>query len=112
MNERADWFAVAREQELPEGGRLVVNLSGLSILLLKLDGQVYAIGNHCPHLGCSLARGKIEGMRIICPCHDWTFDIRSGEFIMASEISLPIYRVKIDMQQIFLQIDQSGASNG
>ena len=112
MNEQLGWVAVSNEHDLTEGGRLVVTSSGLSILLLKRDGQVYAIGNHCPHLGCSMARGKVEGYLIICPCHDWTFDIRSGEFVMAKEISLPVYHARIDRQQIYLQIGKSGVSNG
>ena len=112
MSEPVEWLAVASEQDLRKDGRLVVTPNGLSILLLRLDEQVYAIGNHCPHLGCPIARGKIDGFMIVCPCHDWTFDIRNGELIIAQEISLPTYRVKIDTQQIYLQIGQPGASNG
>ena len=112
MNERLEWVAVAEEHDLPADGRLVVTLSGLSILLLKLDGQVYAVGNHCPHLGCSMARGQVEGFLIVCPCHDWTFDIRTGEFIMAREITLPVYSARIDMQQIYIKTEKSGVSNG
>lgn len=112
MSGQLEWVAVAKDQDLPEGERLVVTSNGISILLLRHAGQVYAIGSRCPHLGCSMARGKVDGFMIVCPCHDWTFDIRSGELIIAQEITMPTYHVKIDTQQIYLQIGQPGASNG
>ena len=112
MSGKLEWVAVAKEQDLPNDGRLVVSPNGLAILLLRRAGQVYAIGGRCPHLGCSMARGKVDGFMIVCPCHDWTFDIRSGELVIAQEITLPTYRVKTDMQQIYLQIGQSGTSSG
>jgi nitrite reductase/ring-hydroxylating ferredoxin subunit len=104
MNGQSSWTAVAKEQDLLEGKRLEITAHGLSILLIKYNGLVYAVGNHCPHLGCSMARGKMDDFLLICPCHDWTFDIRTGELVIAREITLPTYRVRIESQQIYLQI--------
>jgi nitrite reductase/ring-hydroxylating ferredoxin subunit len=112
MKAQTEWLLVANEQDLPEGGRRAISANSEDVLLLRIEGQIYAIGNRCPHLGCPLTRGRIDGTFIVCPCHDWTFDIHSGELVIAREITLPSYPVKSDGQRIFIQISQSGASNG
>lgn len=81
---------MAKEQDLAKDGHLVVAPNGFSILLLRRDGQVYAVGSHCPHLGCSIARDKVDRLMIVCPCHDRTFDIRNHDFSFAMEKTLPI----------------------
>ena len=46
MNGKFEWVAVAKEQDLPKDGHLVVAPNGFSILLLRRDGQVYALGSN------------------------------------------------------------------
>ena len=46
--------------------------------LFRRGGEVFAIGNACPHQGGSLCDGMVEGDIVICPLHGWEFDLRSG----------------------------------
>jgi nitrite reductase/ring-hydroxylating ferredoxin subunit/uncharacterized membrane protein len=55
--------------------------SGLSVLLVKLDGAVSAIGEVCTHAGGPLAEGELVGPErrdIKCPWHGSVFSLRSG----------------------------------
>jgi len=40
-----------------------------------------------------------------CPCHDWRYDIRTGAFVDAGEISLKTYRWKVVEGGIFIKIE-------
>lgn len=106
MTGTEEWVAVSEEKQLKEGSGLSVNPKGLPVLLLKRSGQVFAVSNRCPHLGCSLAGGSISGYILTCPCHDWRFDIRTGEFLSAREIKLPIYDFKIESGTISIRIER------
>lgn len=106
MSGMEEWVAVSEEKQLKEGSGLSVNPKGLPVLLLKRSGQVFAISNRCPHLGCALAGGSISGYILTCPCHDWRFDIRTGEFLSAREIKLPIYDFKIESGTISIRIER------
>ncbi len=64
---------------IDEGKTQVVSVGKFSVVLARVKGKVYAFQNKCPHLGLSLARGKIEGTTIRCPWHGARFDICSGE---------------------------------
>lgn len=106
MSGMEEWVAVSEEKQLKEGSGLNVNPKGLPVLLLKRSGQVFAISNRCPHMGCALAGGSISGYILTCPCHDWRFDIRTGEFLSAREIKLPIYDFKIESGTISIRIER------
>jgi len=112
MSGYQEWVVVAREADLQENSRIVVSVGEHSVLLLKRAGRIFAFENSCPHLGCKMARGKIDGFIITCPCHDWTFDIRSGEFTLAPEIKLWTYPTRVQNEHVYIQLEQAGEKNG
>ena len=89
-------YVVARADEIQPGGRKIVELEGRSVGVLNVDGEYFALLNHCPHAGAELCGyGTIfgtssaerpdtpityeRGRSIRCPWHQWEFDIRTGE---------------------------------
>ncbi|MFA5099410.1 MAG: Rieske (2Fe-2S) protein [Candidatus Omnitrophota bacterium] len=99
------WIPVLEDEKLIEQSVRLVSPRGLSVLLIrKIKGEIYAISNKCPHMGCPLRTGLLEGYILTCPCHDWRFDIRTGEFLDAKEIMLPVYPVKIVDGMILVKI--------
>lgn len=96
------WTFVAEADAIGEGELRAVSVAGLPILFVRCQGQVYALDERCPHLGCSLARGTLEGYILKCPCHDWRFDIRTGEFLAAPEIRLSTYPVREAPGKLFI----------
>ncbi len=109
MEPMQEWVLAAKEDDLQENARLVISAAGHSVLLLRRAGRILAIENRCPHLGCTLARGRIEGFIITCPCHDWQFDIRSGAFITAPEITIPVYATRVLNGHIYILLENGGA---
>jgi len=100
------WARVAASGELPEGGRLALTIDGQRILLLRREGAPYAIENDCPHLGCTFTRGAFDGYALTCPCHDWTFDIRTGAFDLAPEIALRTYPCREQQGALWLLLPE------
>jgi phenylpropionate dioxygenase-like ring-hydroxylating dioxygenase large terminal subunit len=46
-----------------------------------LAGELHASDDTCPHAGCSLAEGELDGQTVVCPCHMATFDVTTGEVV-------------------------------
>jgi nitrite reductase (NADH) small subunit len=42
------------------------------------DGRIFATQADCPHRGGPLADGLVGGTTLICPLHEWSFDLLSG----------------------------------
>lgn len=70
---------VARAGDVKENQALGVNAAGTPLLLTRINGQVKAVSSKCPHLGLSLAKGKLEGGAITCPFHGSRFDVCTGD---------------------------------
>jgi nitrite reductase/ring-hydroxylating ferredoxin subunit len=86
---------VASIEEIPPGGRKIVEVAGRSIAVFNLDGEFFALRNRCPHQGGPLCEGlrlsaltadvpgeyrhARPGELIRCPWHGWEFDIRTGQ---------------------------------
>ena len=68
----------ARVSEVPDPGRIMVEIDETPVALFHVDGRFYAIDDVCTHDGGPLAEGELEGCTIACPRHGAKFDIRTG----------------------------------
>jgi nitrite reductase/ring-hydroxylating ferredoxin subunit len=66
---------------LGQDGRAVVRLDGEEVALFRVDGEVYAFRNTCPHQGNPLVEGEIAGGTLTCAYHLWRFDLETGACI-------------------------------
>lgn len=46
--------------------------------IINQDDEIYAIDNICPHQGASIGLGEIKGEEILCPLHEFRFNIKTG----------------------------------
>jgi hypothetical protein len=63
----SDYISAIKADELTEDTIKQVTVVGRNILLIKHAGQVYGVASRCPHMGCSLATGKLKETTITCP---------------------------------------------
>ncbi len=68
-------------QKPPAGQMIRIQEGKHNILLANAGGKLFAVTDKCPHLGCSLAKGQLDGTVVTCPCHGSTFDVTTGSLI-------------------------------
>ena len=56
----------------------VFDVAGTKVNIASALGHLYAFDDTCTHMGCSLAKGKLDGTTVTCPCHGSQFDVTSG----------------------------------
>ena len=101
-----NFVPVLKEKELQEGTMKLVSVEGSPVLLIKQSGQIFAIDNRCPHMGCGFSAGTLEGLVIVCPCHEWRFNLKTGEYEVEPAIKLTIYEHKIISGKICVKIEE------
>ena len=106
MAESDNFIPVLEEKELQEGTMKLTRVEGLPVLLIKQLGQIYAIDNRCPHMACGFSGGSLDGNVIICPCHDWRFDLKTGEYEDDVSMKLKSYEWKIKSGKIWVKVDE------
>src|SRR4030095_15264909 len=73
--------------DLADGGTLLGHAEGESVLLVRREGAVFAIGATCTHYGGPLAEGLVVGGTVRCPWHHACFSLRTGAALGAPALS-------------------------
>lgn len=98
--------------ELPVGGRRIVEIEGRSIGIFNVNDEFYAVRNRCPHKGAPLCRGMVTGLVVgdvyefeyqrdgeilRCPWHGWEFDLKTGGSIFnPHKMRVKSYQVSVE----------------
>lgn len=101
-----DYVQVLPDSNLVEGQSRGVTANGVSVLLTRQNGQVFAIGDTCTHLGCSLAEGQVTGDIVTCPCHDSQFNVTTGA-VVRGPASFPVAHFDVRSVDGWIQVCRS-----
>ncbi len=70
---RSCWHPVATSEELRSGGPLAVELLGENWCVVRLDGELTAFPDACPHRFSPLSAGQVVGDTLQCAYHGFKF---------------------------------------
>src|SRR5208337_5262449 len=98
-----EWKSVAKESDLAEKAPMVVQNGEEKILLVRIQGKVYAVGHECPHYQEKLENGALFGTQIICKSHFARMDVTTGRVIAPPAFNdLPVYPVKVENGEVWV----------
>lgn len=102
----ADGYAtVASLDELEEGSTLRAEVNGHVMTVTRVNGDVYAFQEFCPHRFGPLSEGHLHGYDIMCPWHRSCFDVRTGKVTQGpAKVDLNVHDVSIVDDQIRVRI--------
>ncbi|MGB7879796.1 MAG: aromatic ring-hydroxylating dioxygenase subunit alpha, partial [Ilumatobacteraceae bacterium] len=77
---RRDWICVAHVDQLPDApGHLAVQHHDHPIVITRGEtGRIRALSNVCLHRAMPLADGAGTGRWMVCPYHQWSYDLDGG----------------------------------
>ncbi len=120
-------YVACRSDEIPPGGRKIVDVAGRSIGIFNLQGEYFALRNICPHQGGKLCEGKTWGLIeaskpgdlqysrpgeiITCIWHGWEFDIRTGQS-WCDPVKLRVRRYDVDVADGATLVAQEESGGG
>jgi len=83
--------------------RQFLNIDEKPIIIIEVQGRVYAFGDICSHDDGPLDDGLIDDHCIVCPRHGAEFDIRTGEAkSMPAVVGIPTYPVEVIGTTLYL----------
>ncbi|XP_063171705.1 apoptosis-inducing factor 3 [Candoia aspera] len=96
--------SVCHVKDLDNGQMREVDLGCGKALLVKENGDFYAMGHKCPHYGAPLVKGVLSKGRIRCPWHGACFNIGTGDIEDFPGLdSLPKFQVKIEKEKVYIR---------
>ena len=118
---------LGRRDEFPPGSRRIVPIGGRAgIGVYNVDGELFALRNVCPHEGAPLCRGPQRalvraeqrpggryqyvydrpGEIVVCPWHEWEFDVRTGRALHDPRQRVKTYRVAAEGDDVVLYLER------
>jgi nitrite reductase/ring-hydroxylating ferredoxin subunit/uncharacterized membrane protein len=76
-----DWVDVLAEDALAEGEKTCVPVLGTPVMVARVDGELYALSDHCAHRGGPLHEGELKDGTITCPWHHSVFEVKDGTLV-------------------------------
>lgn len=101
----SEYIKIAEIKDFLKNQMQVFDVEGQEILVINVEGELFAIENRCPHMGYPLFFGSLEGDTLTCGFHSAKFNVRTGKSLgpVTSE-SLKTFPVKIQNSSIFIEV--------
>ena len=89
----AEWVEVASIKELRRRRTVVLAHPDGDIVVGWHEDRPFAMANICVHRERELSRGMIFQGRLVCPGHQWAFDLGTG-YCAERDRSQPVYATR------------------
>jgi 4beta-methylsterol monooxygenase len=69
------WYAVEYDRAIKRGKPHGITFWGRSVVLFRDErGELHALEDRCAHRQVKLSLGTVDGGRVVCPYHGWSYD--------------------------------------
>jgi len=93
--------------ELEPGTARRIDVGTHRIAVVRIDDEIFAIGDTCSHENYSLSEGEVltEECEIECWKHGSTFDLRTGEpQTLPATKAVPVYAVRLEGDDVMVEL--------
>ena len=100
------WIEIGNVSDIPRrGARCVKTPHGKIAVFRTVEERIFAIKDHCPHMGGPLSQGIVHDASVTCPLHNWVISLETGEAQGADEGSVKTIPVRVEDGRILIAAD-------
>ncbi|HXX72545.1 MAG TPA: non-heme iron oxygenase ferredoxin subunit [Candidatus Acidoferrales bacterium] len=98
-----DYVKVCDIAEVSLGSMHPVDVAGMRLMIVNVNGQLYATDRICTHEEADLSTGFLVGSIVTCPLHLSRFDLVTGE-VQNTPASVPLktYSLKVEGTSVYV----------
>ena len=103
------WRRTVPAGDLVEGSLVRVDVASSGgrrratpVVVARVEGQLHAFEDSCPHAGWPLSDGDYDGRMVSCLRHFWEFDVVTGQSVVPSGWPLRKLPVSVDAEGFVL----------
>jgi len=100
----ADLVRIAGTADIKQGSGIVAEVNGKSLAVFNVGGTFHVIDNDCTHRGGPLGEGELDGEVVMCPWHNWTFNVATGRGVSNPAACVKSYPVTVDGADIKVEL--------
>jgi nitrite reductase/ring-hydroxylating ferredoxin subunit len=89
--------------EVPRGQMRSCVIAGREIVVCHTKQGVFALDNICTHAHARMVEGRLRGLRLICPLHGASFDVRDGR-VLGAPATVPLAHHAVRVVDDFVEV--------
>ncbi|MGA8904594.1 MAG: non-heme iron oxygenase ferredoxin subunit [Candidatus Bathyarchaeia archaeon] len=101
----SEYVKVCDVTDVPLGTMHPVDVGKNKLMVVNVDGALYALNRICTHETADLSTGFLVGSVVTCPLHLSRFDVKSGAVEnLPATVPLATYRLKVEGTSVYVQV--------
>ena len=101
----SQWIKACNLDQVKSGQLFGFEHDDKKILLVNQNGKIFATDLICTHADADLSTGFLSAEGVRCPLHLSVFNLENGKPLNPpAEEPLKIYNVKIDQDEIYVEV--------
>jgi nitrite reductase (NADH) small subunit/3-phenylpropionate/trans-cinnamate dioxygenase ferredoxin subunit len=103
VNKDDVWVRVGDAARWVKGRGRQVDVAGTAVAVFWDGQQWIAVADTCPHMGASLADGRLIGSELQCSWHEWRYDTTTGQCPLRSWARVRVYETKVEAGGVWIK---------
>ena len=100
-----EYVKVCDVNDVPAGSMHPVDVAERRLMIVNVDGKLYATDRICTHEEADLSTGFLMGSVVTCPLHLSRFDVVTGEAQNPpASVPLNTYGLKVEGTNVYVQL--------
>jgi len=97
---------VCELSDIPPGSMRPVDIGDVHIMIVNVEGSLYAVSRICTHETADLSTGFVVGTEVTCPLHLSRFDLKTGA-VQNPPATTPLttYKLKTAGTAVYVRIE-------
>ena len=99
-----EYVRICQLSDVPTGSMVPFDIGGNRIMIVNVEGVLYAVDRICTHETADLATGFLIDSEVTCPLHLSRFDVANGT-VKNPPATKPLntYKLKVEGTSVYLQ---------
>jgi nitrite reductase/ring-hydroxylating ferredoxin subunit len=102
LNTEGSWHDVMAIADATEGGVTYKECDGRNLFVYRQGDNVRVYDSRCPHQVTDIPHLALNGTRLTCPKHNWSFDITTGNCLEKGERPLRNFPTKVETGRLMV----------
>jgi nitrite reductase/ring-hydroxylating ferredoxin subunit/alkylhydroperoxidase/carboxymuconolactone decarboxylase family protein YurZ len=98
------WIEIGDSSAFEANKATYVRVQGKAVIVRKSGGEFQIFSAICPHKGNLIPESSLSGDELICPFHEWRFDLASGNCTAGGKTPLARIISRMENGKLMIQI--------
>ena len=101
----SEYVKACELSDVPPGTMHPVDVGETHMMIVNVDGSLYAVDRICTHETADLSRGFLIDSEVTCPLHLSRFEVRTGT-VQNPPATTPLrtYKLRVDRTSVYVQL--------